>query len=88
MRENGGQYTHAALWTVLASAMLGDGDRAGELFALLNPINHAPRTPTKSNATAPSRTSSRPTSIRAPHTGRGGWTKVRLGSSMVWIALD
>ena len=42
VRENGGQYTHAALWTVLAHARLGDGDRADELFAMLNPINHAP----------------------------------------------
>src|SRR5205823_13716043 len=41
VRENGGQYTHAALWTVIAFALLGDGDRAGELFGLLNPINHA-----------------------------------------------
>ncbi len=41
LRENGGQYTHAAMWTTLAFAMLGDGDRAGELFSLLNPINHA-----------------------------------------------
>ena len=40
VRENGGQYTHAALWTVLAFAQLGDGDRAAELFAMLNPINH------------------------------------------------
>jgi len=31
--ENGGQYTHAALWTIIAAAQLGDGDRAGELFA-------------------------------------------------------
>ena len=41
VRENGGQYTHAALWTVLAFARLGDGDRATELFAMLNPVNHA-----------------------------------------------
>jgi cyclic beta-1,2-glucan synthetase len=40
VRENGGQYTHAALWTVLAFAMQGDGDRAEELFRLINPINH------------------------------------------------
>ena len=40
VRENGGQYTHAALWNVLAFAQLGDGDRAAELFALLNPVNH------------------------------------------------
>ncbi len=41
LRENGGQYTHAAMWSTLAFAMLGDGDRAAELFSLLNPINHA-----------------------------------------------
>ena len=41
IRENGGQYTHGAIWSVIAFAMLGDGDKAGELFSLLNPINHA-----------------------------------------------
>ena len=40
VRENGGQYTHAAVWCILAFAELGDGDRAAELFSLLNPINH------------------------------------------------
>ena len=44
VRENGAQYTHAALWAVLATAMLGDGDRAFELFQMLNPLTHA-RTP-------------------------------------------
>ncbi len=44
IRENGGQYTHGAVWSVIAFAMLGDGDKAGELFAMMNPINHA-RTP-------------------------------------------
>ena len=41
IRENGGQYTHGVLWGIVAFAMLGNGDRAGELFAMLNPINHA-----------------------------------------------
>ena len=41
IRENGGQYTHAAIWSVLAFAMLGDGDKAAELFSILNPIHHA-----------------------------------------------
>ena len=41
VRENGGQYTHAAIWAVMAFAALGDGDKAGELFSILNPINHA-----------------------------------------------
>lgn len=41
VRENGGQYTHAAAWAVIAFAELGDGDRAMELFSLLNPIHQA-----------------------------------------------
>jgi cellobiose phosphorylase len=41
VRENGGQYTHAAAWVVMAFAMLGDGNKAVELFNLVNPINHA-----------------------------------------------
>ena len=75
VRENGGQYTHAALWTVLAFARLGDGDRAAELFALLNPINHATR-----RADASQRYRVEPYVVAAdvysqpPHTGRGGWT--------------
>ncbi|HWP10763.1 MAG TPA: glycosyl transferase, partial [Ramlibacter sp.] len=44
LRENGGQYSHAAMWAILAFAKLGDGAMAAGLFALLNPINHA-RTP-------------------------------------------
>ena len=44
IRENGGQYTHAALWAVIALAQLGFGDEAMELFHMINPINHM-RTP-------------------------------------------
>jgi cyclic beta-1,2-glucan synthetase len=44
IRENGGQYTHAAAWIVMALARLGSGDEATEVFHLLNPVNHA-RTP-------------------------------------------
>jgi cyclic beta-1,2-glucan synthetase len=74
VRENGGQYTHAALWNVLAFAQLGDGDRAWELFALLNPVNHG-RTPDDVE-----RYRAEPYVVAAdvysvpPHTGRGGWT--------------
>jgi len=74
IRENGGQYTHAALWSVLAFAMLGDGDRAGELFSMLNPINHA------NTRTAVQRYKVEPYVAcadiysTAPHIGRGGWT--------------
>ncbi|SDW46281.1 GH36-type glycosyl hydrolase domain-containing protein [Roseicitreum antarcticum] len=41
LRENGGQYSHAAMWAILAHCGLGDGDAAGALFALVNPVNHA-----------------------------------------------
>ena len=41
VRENGGQYTHAATWTVMALAAIGDGDKAAALLAMLNPINHS-----------------------------------------------
>ena len=76
VRENGGQYTHAALWTVLAFARLGDGDRAAELFSLLNPLNHSRDRRTRSGAIASSPTSSPPTSTRSRRTpaaaaGRG-----------------
>ncbi|MBI1867345.1 MAG: glycosyl transferase [Methylocystis sp.] len=74
LRENGGQYSHAAMWTILAFAKLGAGEKAGELFALLNPINHA-RAPEEVE-----RYKVEPYVIAAdvysvsPHAGRGGWT--------------
>ncbi len=74
VRENGGQYTHAAVWTAIAFAALGDGDMAVELLAMLNPINHA-RTDM-----AVQRYKVEPYAVAAdvysepPHTGRGGWT--------------
>ena len=74
VRENGGQYTHAAAWSVMAFAALGQGDRAAELFAMLNPINHA-RTRADSL-----RYKVEPYVVCAdiysmpPHVGRGGWT--------------
>ena len=74
VRENGGQYTHAAIWAVRAFAELGQGDRAVALFHLLNPINHAD-TPEKV-----ARYQVEPYVIAAdiysqpPHTGNGGWT--------------
>jgi cyclic beta-1,2-glucan synthetase len=74
VRENGGQYTHAALWTLMAVARLGSGDEAVELFHLLNPINHA-RTPADV-----ARYMVEPYVVAADvyahpaHAGRGGWT--------------
>jgi cyclic beta-1,2-glucan synthetase len=74
VRENGGQYTHAALWTVLAFATLGDGDRAFELFSLLNPVNHG-RTPDEvTQYRAEPYVVAADVYSAPPHTGRGGWT--------------
>ncbi|MDP9065566.1 MAG: glycosyl transferase [Pseudomonadota bacterium] len=74
LRENGGQYTHAAMWTTLAFALMGDGDRAFELFSILNPINHA------STRAGIHRYKVEPYVVCADvysaeaHVGRGGWT--------------
>ena len=74
LRENGGQYSHAAMWAVLAFARLGAGDKAHDLFALLNPINHA-RTPDEAERykVEPYVVAADIYSV-APHVGRGGWT--------------
>jgi cyclic beta-1,2-glucan synthetase len=74
IRENGGQYTHAALWSVMAFAGLGQGDKAARLFSLINPINHA-----RSRAGV-QRYKVEPYVVAADvyanprHVGRGGWT--------------
>jgi cyclic beta-1,2-glucan synthetase len=74
IRENGGQYTHGAIWSVIAFAMLGDGDKAGELFSLLNPINHAStRAGIHRYKVEPYVTCGDVYSEPA-HIGRGGWT--------------
>ncbi|ARP82946.1 glycosyl transferase [Bordetella genomosp. 8] len=74
LRENGGQYTHAALWAVLAYAKLGEGDKAAGLFSMLNPINHT-RAPAdmRRYRVEPYVVAADVYSV-APHTGRGGWT--------------
>ena len=74
VRENGGQYTHAAIWATTAFAMMGDRERAWELFGMLNPINHG------SQPSEIERYKVEPYVMCAdiyavpPHTGRGGWT--------------
>ena len=74
VRENGGQYTHAAVWSVIAFAMLGDGDKAAELFNLINPVT---RSATRAGV---QRYKVEPYVLAAdvyavpPHVGRGGWT--------------
>jgi cyclic beta-1,2-glucan synthetase len=74
VRENGGQYTHAAVWCVIAFASLGDGDQAGELFSLLNPINHASTRAGIHRYRVEPYVAAADVYSKAPHVGRGGWT--------------
>ena len=74
IRENGGQYTHAALWSVMAFAALGEGDKAADLFSLLNPINHARTRSDVHRYKVEPYVVAADIYARAPHVGRGGWT--------------
>jgi cyclic beta-1,2-glucan synthetase len=74
IRENGGQYTHAAIWSVIAFALLGDGDKAGELFSLLNPINHADARAAVHRYRVEPYVACADVYAEPPHVGRGGWT--------------
>jgi cyclic beta-1,2-glucan synthetase len=74
IRENGGQYTHAAFWSVIAFALLGAGDKAGELFSLLNPINHAATRAGVHRYKVEPYVVCADVYATAPHVGRGGWT--------------
>jgi cellobiose phosphorylase len=74
IRENGGQYTHGVTWAVLATALEGRGDRAVELWNLLNPVNHT-RTPAEvAHYKVEPYVICADVYGAAPHTGRGGWT--------------
>ena len=74
VRENGGQYTHGALWTVMAFALMGKNDRAWELFSMLNPVHHS-NTPQKiATYKVEPYVAAADVYAVAPHTGRGGWT--------------
>jgi len=84
MRENGGQYTHAATWLAWAFAKSGNGDRAVDIFRYTNPISHAA---TREDAV---RYAVEPYAIAAdicsapPHTGRGGWTWYTGAAAWAW----
>jgi cyclic beta-1,2-glucan synthetase len=74
IRENGGQYTHAAVWTVMAMARLGSGDEAVELFHMLNPINHTRTAADVERYKAEPYVMAGDVYAHPAHTGRGGWT--------------
>ena len=74
VRENGGQYTHAAIWAVMAFARLGDNRRAWELFAMINPVNHARSAEEAATYKVEPYVVAADVYAVPPHTGRGGWT--------------
>jgi len=74
VRENGGQYTHGAIWTAMAFALMGETERAWELFALLNPIHHGATPEQIATYKVEPYVIAADVYAVAPHTGRGGWT--------------
>jgi cyclic beta-1,2-glucan synthetase len=74
VRENGGQYTHGAIWAAMAFALLGETERAWELFALLNPIHHSSSVKQIATYKVEPYVIAADVYAVAPHTGRGGWT--------------
>ncbi len=74
IRENGGQYTHGAIWTVMAFAFMGNNERAWELFRLLNPVLHGNTAKRIAAYKVEPYVVAADVYAVAPHTGRGGWT--------------
>ena len=74
VRENGGQYTHAAVWAAMAFAALGDARRAWELLAMINPVNHAQSPEATQIYKVEPYVVAADVYAVAPHMGRGGWT--------------
>jgi cyclic beta-1,2-glucan synthetase len=74
VRENGAQYTHAALWAVLATALSGNGDRAVELYQMINPFTHAVTPEGADRYKVEPYVVAADVYTAAGHVGRGGWT--------------
>jgi cellobiose phosphorylase len=74
VRENGGQYTHGAVWAAMAFAELGEVERAWELLTMINPINHTVSAEEIMVYKAEPYVIAADVYASAPHTGRGGWS--------------
>ncbi len=84
IRENGGQYTHAAVWLGIAFARLGENDRAAHVFKILNPINHAlTRSDAERYLVEPYALAGDVAGVE-PHIGRGGWTWYTGSAAWLW----
>jgi cyclic beta-1,2-glucan synthetase len=89
VRENGAQYTHAALWAVLATALQGDGDRAFHLFQMLNPITHSNSPEALDIYKVEPYVVAADVYTAAGHLGRGGWTWYTGSASWMYrVALE
>lgn len=86
VRENGGQYTHAAAWVISAFAKQGHGDKAHEMFELINPINHTRTNHEVSIYKVEPYVMSADVYSSAPHIGRGGWTWYTGSASWMYKA--
>lgn len=74
VRENGGQYTHAAIWTAMAFAHMGNGARAWELLRMINPVNHSTNPAETAIYKVEPYVVTADVYAVAPHVGRGGWS--------------
>ncbi len=74
VRENGGQYTHGAIWAAMAFAKLGDSKRAWELLGMINPVNHANSLEAIATYKVEPYVVAADVYGVAPHVGRGGWS--------------
>ena len=86
IRENGGQYTHAAIWTVMAYAALNDGDTATELYSLINPFNHAAAYTNQQTYKIEPYVMAADLYGVSPHIGRGGWSWYTGSASWMYRA--
>lgn len=74
VRENGGQYTHAAIWTVMAFAAMGEKEKTWELFRMINPVNHGNTKEAIASYRVEPYVAAADIYAVSPHGGRGGWT--------------
>jgi cellobiose phosphorylase len=74
VRENGGQYTHAAVWMIIAFAKLGENKRVWELLNMINPITHGETTEAIAIYKVEPYVLAADVYAYSPHAGRGGWT--------------
>jgi cyclic beta-1,2-glucan synthetase len=87
IRENGGQYTHGAIWAAMAFAMQGDGDKAAELLSMLNPINHSSSPADCRRYKVEPYVACADLYSVPPHVGRGGWTWYTGSAGWMYTAI-